>query len=75
MPLVLSSFSFSVSSVNRLLPPSMTRSPLSSRSASFTTVSRVGAPCGTMIHTTRGASSFLTMSASERASETVLLRS
>ena len=44
MPLALSSFSFSKSSVNLLLPPSMTRSPLSSRSASLATVSRVGAP-------------------------------
>ena len=46
MPLALSSFSFSMSSVNLLLPPSMTRSPLSSRSPSLATVSRVGAPCG-----------------------------
>ena len=58
-----------------LLPPSMTRSPLSSSSASSATVSRVGAPCGTITQTTRGASSLCTMSARDDASETALLRS
>ena len=46
--MAFNSFSFSKSSVNRLLPPSMTRSPLSNRSPSFFTVSRVGVPEGTI---------------------------
>ena len=66
---------FALSSVNRELPPSTTMSPSSSRSASSWTVSLVGSPAGTMIHTARGASSLLTMSLSDAESLTSGLRS
>ena len=75
MPLALSALAFSMSSVKRELPPSMTRSPFSRTSPSLATVSRVGAPAGTMTQTTRGASSFLTIAASVRTSETLGSRS
>src|SRR3954468_11926694 len=56
-----------MSSVHLELPPSTIVSPFSSSLASLSTVCWVGSPAGTMIHTVRGASSFLTRSASERA--------
>src|SRR6478672_13754230 len=70
-----SSLAFSKSSVKRELPPSMTRSPGSSRSASLATVSRVGSPAGTMTHTTRGAARALTRAGRVRTSATSGLRS
>ena len=54
-----------LSSVHLELPPSMTRSPAASSPPSASTVSRVGSPAGTMTHTTRGAASFATRSASD----------
>src|SRR6478609_6189781 len=53
----------------------MMRSPLSIMSASLAIVSRVGAPAGTMTQTTRGASSFLTIAAIVRTSDTLGSRS
>src|SRR3954468_11715832 len=66
------SFSLSISarrlsSVQRVLPPSITVSPASSSSPSFSTVCSVGSPAGTMIHTIRGFSSFSTISSSDPA--------
>ena len=56
-----------MSSVHLELPPSTIVSPLSSSLASLSTVCWVGSPAGTMIQTVRGASSFLTRSASDLA--------
>src|SRR4051794_1070322 len=56
-----------MSSVHFELPPSTIVSPFSSSLASLSTVPCVGSPAGTMIHTVRGASSFFTRSASDRA--------
>src|SRR3954452_16458114 len=67
MPDFLSSLARFMSSVHLELPPSTIVSPFSSSLASLSTVCWVGSPAGTMIHTVRGASSFLTRSASERA--------
>ena len=61
MPLAFNSFAFSMSSVNRELPPSMTRSPLSSSSAELGDgLAGSAAPAGTITQTVRGASSALT---------------
>src|SRR6476620_1465685 len=75
IPLAFNIFACSMSSVKRELPPSMTRSPLSSRSPSLEMVSWVAGPAGTITHTVRGASSALTMAAMVRTSETLGSRS
>ena len=51
IPLGFNIFACAMSSVKRELPPSMTRSPLSSSSASLAMVSWVGAPDGTITQT------------------------
>jgi hypothetical protein len=67
MPSLRSTLARAMSSVHFELPPSMMVSPFSSSLESLSTVCCVGSPAGTMIHTSRGASSFLTKSARERA--------
>src|SRR3954454_1347854 len=67
MPDPRSSLARRMSSVHLELPPSTIVSPFSSSLASLSTVLCVGSPAGTMIHTVRGASSFFTRSASDRA--------
>ena len=67
MPCLRRTVARALSSVHFELPPSMIMSPLSSSAASLSTVSCVGLPAGTMIHTIRGASSCLTRSFSDFA--------
>jgi hypothetical protein len=67
MPFGASASARRLSSVQRVLPPSMTTSPASSSSPSFMTVCSVGSPAGTITHTARGRSSFRTSSSSEEA--------
>src|SRR3954471_21994114 len=67
MPSLRSAAARSLSSVHLELPPSTMVSSRSSSLASLSTVCWVGSPAGTMIHTTRGGSSFLTRSASDLA--------
>jgi hypothetical protein len=68
MPSLRNAAARAMSSVQRELPPSTIVSPFSSTLASASTVFCVGSPAGTMIHTIRGASSFLTSSRKELAS-------
>ena len=63
IPLAFNIFACAMSSVKRELPPSMTRSPLSSRSPSLVMVSWVGGAGGHHHPHVRGASSALTIAA------------
>ena len=57
IPFSLNNFACGPSSVYRELPPSITKSPSPSSSASDTMVSLVTGPDGTITQTTRGAGS------------------